>query len=305
MSENTTIDHHFVFCDGAKLHYVEAKPAQFDDADELPTLVFLHGFPEFWQAWEQQLNYFGGRFKVIVPDLPGYNLSEAKTEQDFYQIPNLVKVMSAFIQAVSPARPVTLVAHDWGGAIAWVLAAFQPQLLDGLVIINAAHPSTFTRELARNPKQRQSSSYIHDLRSPGAAERLAADDFKALQHMMMEIIAGDPLDAEQKTAYREAWAQPGALDAMLNYYRAMPQTGQQDEDAEAQELRIPHIRIDVPTLVLWGDQDTAFVPEVLDGLENYVPDLRVVHYPTSTHWLHHEKPLNVSKEIEGFMAHKD
>ena len=305
MTASPRIEHHSISCAGIKIHYAESKPAFTSDNEHAPTLVFFHGFPEFWQTWEEQFNYFSDRFRVIAPDLPGYNLSDKPRDPAFYKVPNLIKVMSDFLQVVSPIEPVTLVAHDWGGAIAWPLAAFQPQLLERLVIINAAHPSTFTRELAHNHRQRQNSGYIHDLIAYDGVERVSADDFRFLKDMVFRNIAGDPLSPERKAQYERAWAQPGALDAMLSYYRAMPQLGEREPldgpVGKPLDLQIPNIRIDVPTLVLWGEQDPAFVPEVLDGLETYVKDLRVIRYPDQTHWLHHEQPGQVSKEIERFI----
>lgn len=308
MSESNAIEHHTVSCAGVELHYVEAKPADWSESHDKPTLVFFHGFPEYWESWREQLAYFGQRFRVIAPDLPGYNLSEKPADASFYQVPNLIRVMAAFLEAVSPSTPVTLIAHDWGGVIAWPLAAFHPQLIRRLVIINAAHPSTFTRELARNPQQRQKSRYIKVLTSPDGPERVSADNFQFLREMVFGTMAGDPLPEERKAAYLDAWSQPGALDAMLNYYRQMPQVISSDESDKQSDdtaaVRLPNIRVEVPTLVLWGDNDAAFAPEVLDGLDTYVKDLRVVRYPSQTHWLHHEHPLNIAKEIEGFIAHK-
>lgn len=300
---SSQIEHHSVDCAGVKLHYVEARPEQ--NGQERPTLVFFHGFPEFWLSWEAQLEHFGERYNVIAPDLPGYNLSDKPVDEDFYRIPNLSEVMAAFLRKVSPDNPVTLIAHDWGGVIAWPLAAYHPELIQRMVIINAAHPSTFTRELFRNPSQREKSRYIYDLISPDATERVCENRYSYLRQLLFGTMAGDPLPEERKIAYEEAWSQPGALEAMLNYYRAMPQVGNgEDGRGNAAEMRIPDVQITVPTLVLWGENDPAFVPQVLDGLDYYVSDLRIVHYPSQTHWLHHEQPLNVSKEIEGFLAHK-
>lgn len=300
---STEMTHHMVECTGVKLHYVKKSPPR--NGVEKPILVFLHGFPEFWKSWEQQLVYFGERVTAIAPDLPGYNLSDKPVEEDFYRIPNLIEVIAAFLRTVSPDRPVTLVAHDWGGVIAWPLAAFHPHLIERLVIINAAHPSTLTRELDRNPRQREKSRYIYDLISPDGIQRVSENDYQYLRQMLFGTMAGDPLPESRKTDYLQAWARPGAIEAMLNYYRAMPQVGNgEDGRGKAAEMRIPDVQITVPTLVLWGQNDPAFVPEVLEGLDYYVSDLKVVHYPSQTHWLHHEQPVNVNKEIEGFLAHK-
>ena len=164
-----------------------------------------------------------------MPDLIGYNLSDKPTDLSFYEVPNLIAFYADFIRHISAHRQVTLIAHDWGGAIAWPLAAFHSTLFDKLVILNAAHPSTFTREMINNPEQRKKSAYIHQLISPKAKQLLIEDDFAFLRNMLFEQIQGIQLSEQWKKTYLDAWQKPGAIQGMLNYYLSMPQLASDEE----------------------------------------------------------------------------
>lgn len=300
------LSHHIEHVLGHKIHFVEAGPAAFDEA--IDTMVFLHGFPEYWASWQNQLSYFCEKRRVIAPDLLGYNLSDKPQDDSIYQVPNLLKIYSQFVEKVNDGKPVVLVAHDWGGAIAWPLVAFYPHLFSKLVIVNAAHPSTFTREMINNPEQRAKSSYIHEMIAQDGEKTLEKDNFAFLRSMLFEEKLGDPLGEEVEQMYLDAWSQPGAINGMLAYYRSMPQlAAQENSEAEGQQgipieqIKIPQIRIEIPTLVLWGEKDKAFVPELLDGLGEFVPDIQIRRFPDASHWLHHEKPEVVNKAINDFI----
>ena len=300
--------HHTIDIDNVNIHYVEDGP---DSVSHAPrhTIIFLHGFPEYWGTWHAQLDFFASHYRVIAPDLPGYNLSDKPQEQAFYAVPNLIKFMAKFIQSVAPQQKVTLVAHDWGGVIAWPIAAFFPHLIERLVILNAAHPSTFTREMMHNPEQRQRSEYIHELIAADGVERLSLNHHQFLKDKIFIGMREGTLNATQRQTYQQVWAQPGAVNGMLQYYRAMPQlapsekiTRDKGEQVVApSQMKIPNIRINCPTLILWGEQDQAFVKENLDGVEEYVPDVRIKRFPDASHWLQHELPDAVNREIEGFL----
>ena len=306
------ISHHYADINDVSLHYVEA--ACHSDNPHPETIIFLHGFPEYWGTWQAQIEYFREQYHVIVPDLMGYNLSDKPSELAAYTVPNLIALYAKFVENVSQHKPVHLVAHDWGGAIAWPLAAFHPQLFRKLVILNAAHPSTFTREMASNPKQRQKSAYIHQLVADNGVEFVKNDDFSMLKNMLFEGMHNTHFSERQKAEYMRAWKQPDAVNGMLQYYRAMPQLPpaalSEPEDGDSVEqnalaktdLKIPNIRIDLPTLILWGEQDEAFVTGILEGIEAYVPDCQVMRFEDATHWLHHEKPDEVNAAIESFLT---
>jgi pimeloyl-ACP methyl ester carboxylesterase len=304
--------HHTIDIENVVIHYVEAGA---DNASIKPrqTIVFLHGFPEYWGTWHAQLDYFANHYRVIAPDLPGYNLSDKPQNQSFFEVPNLIKFIATFIQSVAPQEKIILVAHDWGGAIAWPLTAFYPQLIERLVILNAAHPSTFTREMIHNPEQRQKSEYIHELISPQAIDRLTANHHQYLKDKIFGGMRDGTLNDEQRQAYENTWAVPGAVNGMLQYYRAMPQLAPSENATRdkgehvmiPKQMKIPNIRITCPTLILWGEQDQAFVKENIDGIEEYVPDVSVKRFPHASHWLQHELPDEVNYEIATFLKTRE
>lgn len=307
------LKHCYAKVDGINIHYVDNKPEVRDET--VTTIVFLHGFPEYWQAWQQQLEYFSTTHRVIAPDLPGYNLSDKPTDSSFYQVPNLLNFIANFIETVSPNQQVILVAHDWGGAIAWPVTAFHARLIKKLVILNAAHPSAFTREMATNPKQRAYSEYIHDLISASAEEMLIKDNYHYLSDVVMVGNKPDLFSEKTKARYRQAWQQSGAITGMLQYYRAMPQlaTSSKSHDTTSEkenssgpikdvaDMKIPNIRIEVPTLILWGEQDKAFVKENLDNLDEYIPNCQIERFPNASHWLCHEEPDRINQAIDTFI----
>jgi pimeloyl-ACP methyl ester carboxylesterase len=312
------LEHKFTLVDDVNIHYVESGP-QIEHKEPMTTLVFLHGFPEYWGTWKEQIDYFSVNYRVIAPDLPGYNLSDKPSDLNFYAVPNLVSVIAKFIEEVSPHRQVYLIAHDWGGAIAWPLTAFHSLLIKKLIILNAAHPSTFTREMINNPAQRQKSAYIHELICSSAESLLSDNNFHYLSESIMVGSQASVFTDEIKAAYRQVWGQEGAINGMLQYYRAMPQLAAKDNKKisnnasktttltdkgpikSTEEIKIPNIRISVPTLILWGEQDQAFVNENLDDIERYVPNCSIKRFAHTSHWIQHEKPFEVNSAIAAFI----
>jgi pimeloyl-ACP methyl ester carboxylesterase len=308
-----TMKHHTIDIENINIHYVEAGT---DNGSKTPrkTMLFLHGFPEYWGTWHAQLDYFAKDYRVIAPDLPGYNASDKPQNQAFYTVPNLIQFIAKFIQGVAPDEKIILVAHDWGGAIAWPLTAFFPQLVDRLIILNAAHPSTFTREMIHNAEQRQKSEYIHELIAPDGVARLSENHYQYLKSKIFGGMRLGTLNETQRQAYQQVWAVPGAVNGMLQYYRAMPQlapsenvpigkgaVAKGEQVITPKHMKIPNIRISCPTLILWGEQDQAFVKQNIDGIEEYVPCVRVKRFPDASHWLQHELPDDVNREIECFL----
>jgi len=290
----------YIMVDQVNIHYVSNDPA--GNAPK-STVFFLHGFPEFWQTWQQQLSYFSPSHRVIAPDLPGYNLSDKPEDTNFYQIPRLINFFAELIKSLCPNEKITLVAHDWGGAIAWPLVAFHPELFNNLVILNAAHPSTFTREMSNNAEQQRRSAYIHQLIATEASSLLSHNNFSYLEEKMRASYV-NTVDKQRFEPYHLAWQQPGAINGMLQYYRAMPQLPPQinkHNSPTASAMKIPNIRINVPTLVLWGEEDQAFVNDNLIELENYVPQCTVIRFANTSHWLQHEKPHEINQAIERFL----
>ena len=307
----------FIQVHNLRLHYLISQPQASGAKLPPKTMVFLHGFPEHSGVWEKQLTYFADNYTVIALDLPGYNLSQAPTSIKQFSVPHLVTIVAEFIKLLATDSPIILVAHDWGGALAWPLANRFPELLDKLIIINAAHPSTFTREMIENQNQRRLSDYIHDFLQANAEKVLTEDNFAVLKALTIGKCR-QPLSAAKMIEYEGVWSRPNAITNMLNYYRAMPQLFPREKTInQAQQkgrnlitnpeipldsIKIPHIQISTPTLVLWGDDDQAFDIKVLDGLSAYIDDYSEHRFADASHWVHHEKPEAVNQAIERFVS---
>ncbi|MGH8749098.1 MAG: alpha/beta fold hydrolase [Burkholderiales bacterium] len=295
MTQTGTIEHGFAGVNGVRLHYARL--------GEGPLMLFLHGFPEFWRGWKKPLEYFGARgWCALAPDQRGYNLSERPAAVEQYRVRLLIEDIRQLAQRFTRGRFV-LAAHDWGGAVAWGFAMAHPELLSHLVIVNSPHPYTFWRELAGNPAQQQASAYMLLLRDAKAERVLSQDGYAKLWKLAFG--SGSPqFSEEDRAAYFEAWAQPGALTGGLNWYRASPlyPPAASDPGASRLSLEAKDFMVRVPTLVIWGEADKALLPGCLDGLEACVPDLRVVRVPGASHWIVHERPQWVCGEIERFVG---
>jgi pimeloyl-ACP methyl ester carboxylesterase len=290
-------EHGFADVNGVRLHYVTE--------GEGPAIVFVHGFPEFWYEWSRQLTEFGRDHRAIAFDMRGHNLSSKPESLDAYRVGALVEDLRALTLALG-ARRFTLVGHDWGGAVAWAFAIAHPDRLERLVIVNAPHPAIFARLLREDPAQQKASEYMLAFRSAKAEAALAADGFAALKRIVLaDLLTRGLFTAEDERAYVAAWSQPGALTGGLNFYRAAkvgppgrdgaPAAGTLGTGEAASMVR-------VPTLVIWGEKDTALLPQNLDGLEQYVPDLIVRRIPDGSHWVIHEQPALVNRLIREFLA---
>jgi pimeloyl-ACP methyl ester carboxylesterase len=307
-SSNTpSLSHQFAEVNGQRLHYAQIGRG--------PLILFLHGFPEFWYEWKSQLAEFSRDHTAVAPDLRGYNLSSKPDEVSAYAVPNLVAdvhALAATLLKTTGGSTFTLVAHDWGGVIAWVYAAQHPEMLDKLVILNAPHPTIFGRELRENPAQQQASQYMLMFRSQEAEALLAENDYDWLKRAVL----GKNTSQADEDAYVEAWSQPGALTGGLNYYRASgvgplpspaatstpPAPPAPPATPTTATTAAPPLMIRVPTLVIWGEKDTALLTGNLNGLEQYVPKLTVKRIPDGSHWIAREKAADVNQLIREFVA---
>lgn len=287
--------HEYAEVNGVRLHYVTAGKGKL--------IMFVHGFPEFWYEWKNQLAEFGHNYKAVAPDMRGYNLSSKPAEVDQYQIKYLVEDLRALTEKLGHKKFI-LVAHDWGGAIAWAFAIAHPDLLEKLVIINAPHPGVFQRELRDNPAQQKASQYMLMFRSAQAEQILSANNYAALvQAVLGEGLKTGVFTEADKQAYIEAWSQPGALTGGLNYYRAArvgPPTGD-DKQGTNFAAGMSSLEVKVPTLVVWGEKDTALLTGNLEGLDKFVPNLTIKKIPDGTHWVIHEQPALINEYIRDFI----
>ncbi len=289
------ISHHYAEVNGVRLHYAQAGSGRL--------MLFLHGFPEFWYAWRAQLEEFGRDHLAVAPDLRGYNLSDRPQDVKAYRAKVLIEDVRQLAARLTSERFI-LVGHDWGGALAWSFAAAHPGLLERLVIINAPHPVPFARDLAHDAAQQQASRYMNLFRDPKAERVLSEGGYARLLRMMSSEWGHAGFGDADRDAYIAAWSQPGALTAMLNYYRASPLYPPEGEDpgAERLELDSAQFRVNIPTLVIWGERDGALLVGNLRGLEECVPDLRIERIPEGSHWVIHERPGEVNALIRAFVS---
>jgi epoxide hydrolase 4 len=274
-----------------------------------PVLMFLHGFPEAAFVWDGLLSHFAqpgnGGFRCIAPNLRGFEQSSAPAEVGAYRPKHLVQDIAALI-ALEGNQIECLIAHDWGGAVAWNLAASAPACMKKLAIINSPHPGTFLRDLQHSPAQQAASAYMNFLIRPDAEALLAEDDYRRIWAFFNQLGAADSAPAwlteAVKAQYRAVWAQ--GLNGPLNYYRASPLRPPRPGDPAAAAVTIPRAMLDVllPTLVIWGMGDTALPPNLLDGLEDYVPQMTLHQVQEATHWIVHEQPELVARLLQAFLA---
>lgn len=272
---------------GISLHIVEAGPA------DGPLLILLHGFPEFWWGWRHQIAPLAGQgYHVVVPDMRGYNTSDIPQGVDAYRLETLTDDILALADSYGAER-FRLVGHDWGGVIAWDLAARHPGRLEKLVVINGPNPDLWKRVMTKRPTQALRSSYAAFFQLPRLPEMvLGASNFRPMRTLLRNSARTGVFTPDVLDRYVEAWSHPGSLTAMLNYYRAL----------RKRRLPAAPAPIRVPTLILWADNDVALETHVAEMALEACDDGRLEIIPDVTHWVHHEEPDHVNNAIIEFMA---
>lgn len=270
-----------------------------------PVLMFLHGFPEAAFVWDALLEHFArpehGGYRCVAPNLRGYEHSSRPADVNAYRPKELVRDVAALI-AIEGSPLECLVAHDWGGAVAWNLANQEPGLVRRLAILNSPHPGTFLRDLQRDPRQQAASAYMNFLVRPDAEQLLREDDYRRLWAFFTNWGGAPWLSEAMRRQYREVW--DTSLTGGLNYYRASPLRPPTPGEPAAAAVAMPRDRLTVavPTLVLWGMKDVALLPSLLDGLAEYVPRLAIEQVADASHWIVHEQPALVADRLERFLA---
>lgn len=274
-----------------------------------PVLMFLHGFPQAAFVWDDLLLHFAkpehGGYRCIAPNLRGYEDSSTPPDAKDYRAKHLVQDITALIASETAGAPLlALVAHDWGGAVAWNLANQHPQLLQRLVIVNSPHPGTFLRELQSNPRQQAASAYMNFLARPDAADLLAANDYQRLWPFFEGAHGAPWLTDAVKDRYRALWRDGAGLVGGCHYYRASPLRPPTAEDPGAAAIGLPDAMLTVrcPTLVMWALDDVALLPELVDGLHTWVPDLTLEKIEGASHWVLHEQPERIAAGLQAFLS---
>jgi pimeloyl-ACP methyl ester carboxylesterase len=286
--------HGWAQLDGIVLHYVEA-----GDPDD-PLVVLLHGFPEFWYAWRNQIEALAAEFYVVAPDLRGYNRSQKPAGIRSYRMDRLVGDVSDLIEQFG-AEQASIVGHDWGGVIAWEFGHRYPERLERLAVLNAPHPAALEREL-HSPAQLARSWYALFFQLPRIPEVVLG----RVDGWLGAMLRNDPtnptaFDESDIERYERAIARPGALTAALNYYRAFGRTelrrrlGRDDGGEEKNQT------IDTRTLVIWGEQDRALGVELTQGLDRWVRDIQIERLPEASHWVQNDAPERVNELLEAFL----
>lgn len=277
--------HEYIEVNGIKLHYVTQGKG--------PLMLMLHGFPEFWYSWRHQIPAFAKRFKVVALDLRGYNESDKPTDQSAYVMSEFIKDIRGVIQGLGYDK-CELIGHDWGGAIAWSFAYAYPEMVESLIVLNIPHPAKFAEGL-RTPQQLLRSSYIFFFQLPWLPElALQAFNYQAIENALKGMAVNkDAFSEADIQTYKEAASKPGALTATLNYYRNIFQQGMTDTNWGI---------LEVPTLMIWGEDDLPLGKELTYGTERYVKDFQIKYIPNCSHWVQQEKPELVNQYIKEFLA---
>lgn len=263
----------------------------------LPPLLLLHGFPEYGGAWADLAPFLSDRFHCIAPDQRGFGQSWAPDGVENYTASALVGDMAELIKQTG--APLTVMGHDWGAAVAYGLAMFKPELVQRLIIANGVHPVPFQRAMAAGGAQSEASQYINFLRRDDSHELLAANNFERMRDLFLAKMDTGWLTEAAREDYLTEWSRPGRLKTMIHWYRASPlriaDPGEPLTDLP--DLPVDRLKVRCPHLLIWGNKDTALLPESTEGLEEFAPDLTRVALPDLNHWLIHQDPQAVADAI--------
>ena len=277
---------HLTFHNGAiQLHAVAAGPP------DGPIAILLHGFPEFWYSWHNQIEPLASvGFRVIVPDQRGYNLSSKPRGAANYALSHLTSDVLAIADQLA-AEKFFLAGHDWGAAVAWSLALLHPQRISKLAILNVPHPSVMRRYLATNRRQLRRSWYMFFFQLPFFPElAFSAFNYRLGVRSLVRSSRQGTFLADDLAQYRSAWSQPHSLTSMINWYRA----------AFRYRTKFPDSTVHVPTRILWGERDAFLLSAMAHDSLRYCDSAELYTFANATHWLQHEEPARVSELLIDF-----
>ncbi len=282
--------HVFIETNGIRLHVVLAGSPGGRPA------VLLHGFPEFWFGWRHQIPALAAAgFRVIVPDQRGYNLSEKPRGIHAYRMQALLGDVIGVLDHFGYEK-AALVGHDWGAAVAWSTAAAFPQRLECLGILNVPHPAVMWDFLRTSPRQMLKSWYIGFFQIPGLADwLLRIGDYAAARRLLAASGRHGTFTDAEIDEYKQAWAQPGALTAMINWYRAA---------LRERPTSSTDIQVHVPALILWGKKDVALSAKMAEASLGLCDDGQLVFFEAATHWVQHDEADDVNRLLITFFNNK-
>jgi len=280
-----------VATNGIKLHIAEAGPG------DGPLLFLLHGFPEFWYGWRNQIGPLAQLgYHVVAPDQRGYNLSDKPDGVSNYDLDQLAGDIVGLADHFG-RETFDVVGHDWGASVGWCLAGQHASRVHRFAALNAPHPAVWLDAMRNDPVQKRKSSYVRLFQLRGVPEfLLRLGHFKALSKGFRDSIRPDAFTPSDLEGYRKAWAQPGALTAMLNYYRAV---------LKKRLLPPSGYRLLCPTLVIWGKRDAYASPELAESSIQLCVDGRLAYLDQATHWAPHDEPQTVVNLLADFLGSQD
>lgn len=275
-SIDASVKHGYADSNGVKIHYASLGSG--------PLMLMIHGFPDFWYTWRDQMAALSDSYQCVAIDQRGYNLSDKPKGVENYDAKLLVDDVAAVIKSLGRDKAI-IVGHDWGGMVAWRFAMIYPQMTDKLIILNLPHPRGLMRELAHNPEQQKNSQYARNFQQPDAASKLTA-----------EGLARRVSDPEVRAKYVEAF-QRSDFEAMLNYYKANYPREPYSEDTS------PILKVQAPVLMFHGLRDTALLSGALNNTWDWLDkDLTLVTVPNAGHWVQQDASDLVSKTMKWWLA---
>lgn len=273
------VTHDYADSKGVKIHFAAlGKPSA-------PLIVMIHGFPDFWYSWRDQMDALSKDYYAVAIDQRGYNLSDKPKGVEQYDMTLLVGDVAAVIKHLKREKAI-IVGHDWGGAVAWTFAMMKPDMIEKLIILNLPHPKGLARELANNPQQQKNSGYARTFQQEGAHTKLTAQG-----------LASWVKDPEAKKKYIEAF-QKSDFEAMLNYYkRNYPREPYEGKSG------FPDIKVKVPVLMIHGLGDTALLPGALNNTWDWLEkDLTLVTVPGASHFVQQDASEMVTRSIRMWLG---
>lgn len=272
------VEHRYADNNGVSIHYAVMGSG--------PLIVMVHGFPDYWYTWHQQMQALAGDYTVAALDTRGYNLSDKPEGVENYTLEILVEDVAAVIHAEGEDS-ATVMGHDWGGGIAWSFAALRPEMTDRLIILNLPNPRGLVRELADMGQQHQNSAYARNFQQPNSHESLNAAG-------LASMLSGG--DAELQTLYADAFGR-SSFNSMMNYYRA---NYPREPYTSGAFVDLPEVK--APVLQFHGLDDTALLPGALNDTWDFLAsDWTLVTIPGASHWVHHDEPDKVSNMIKAWL----
>jgi len=285
------LEHHDITANGIRLHVVQTGPT------DGPPIILLHGFPEFWYGWRQQISFLAeAGFRVWAPDQRGYNLSDKPRGLDAYNLDVLAADAVGLIDAATESRPdraASLVGHDWGGAVSWWVAAKYPEKVHRLVVLNCPQGGVLLKHLRHNRRQMRRQWYMFFFQLLWLPEAVCrARNWGLLVRMLESTSRPGTFSPADLELYRQSWSQPGAFSAMLNWYRAM---------FRRSPAPAPRKPIAMPALLLWGARDRFLGRELAQPSIDLCADGHLEFIEEASHWVQHEEPQRVNARILSFL----